>query len=329
MKTFDYEAAWFELARPAYETLPADVRALLAYTAEAADGLAQLTDCSMPWPDADGEYRDLASRFERIPAEVLSHAARVINSVGHWYPSSAKGYAIPGLGTGAHWKFAHYADQSLRTRLGLAPRGMDTRGVSIEVHEGSLRLCYSSRETWTWQECQPATQSGLARARVLAAELKKALDDVGNKQPASDDIAHAFMATVKPKPEDWPSAYFMLDLSSYMRDESEIARRKVLPPVDWSAQLAKMNKFIDEKIAELQREREVLAWFLSHELPTDNVIYYRHSDEVCIGWSRALSREAWSQWVDRMGAECPFRYRYKFAEGFDPSRETVEAPATA
>ena len=40
MKTFDYAAAWREIARPAYEALPPSVHALLARVANEARGCA-------------------------------------------------------------------------------------------------------------------------------------------------------------------------------------------------------------------------------------------------------------------------------------------------
>mgnify|MGYP001604796628 CR=1 FL=1 len=129
MKQFDYARAWAEVARSKYDSLPADVRQLFIDTAWITKDLRQLPDCSMPWPDADmeGSYngRELRGRFDKIPAEWLALASCVIHDFGHWRPT---GVSLPpaedqAIRQGGHWHFSHYADQSLRGRLGLAESG--------------------------------------------------------------------------------------------------------------------------------------------------------------------------------------------------------------
>src|SRR5262245_45447496 len=124
--TFDYIRAWHYAARPAYDVLPADLRRLFLDTAIIAAECRQAPDTSMQWPTDDqvNDYSAAAfrGRFDKIPAEYLSFGAHVINYLGHWKPgaddqlpeAALPAEELAAIGTGAHWKFAHYADQALR-----------------------------------------------------------------------------------------------------------------------------------------------------------------------------------------------------------------------
>src|SRR5678815_2355934 len=107
MKEFDFAAAWREMARPLYDALPLTIHELIRETAARAAGLAQLRDCSMPWPDDD-----FRAAFEAFPSDVLASAARTVYHAGHWYPTGGD-LEIPGRQHGSTWKFSHYCDQVL------------------------------------------------------------------------------------------------------------------------------------------------------------------------------------------------------------------------
>lgn len=240
MADFDYARAWREVAVPAYESLPANVRDLLLRVATETADLHQLPDCSMPWP-TDSTLRDA---FEKIPAEWLALGAHVINAMGHWYPGlpactcghsahehtgKIGDYAnscrmwycecnqyqkpgtwphVPGREAGAHWKFSHYADQSLRGRLGLVESG-DHRygnGWHSAVHEGVLRLCYSSRNMWTWVEVCPATVSMRDAAASTITRLRQAGSTIDRRCKHKIDSA-VYTAVEKARKTGgiWPS----------------------------------------------------------------------------------------------------------------------------
>lgn len=315
MQTFDYELAWAEVARPAFYALPQNVRDLLArVTAECAN-LHQLSDCSMPWP----EDSDLRSTFDKIPAEVLALSARVVYFYGHWRPGkTVAGDALP---AGESRKFSHYADQSLRARLGLAERGAGkSYGPSFEIHQGAVRVCYSSHDMWAWEEVAPATVEGLKYAETLRQTIFAAIGALPERQRHErDSAAYAAVQAMKALPvEDrWGSPYWprFLDTSAYMAEESEIeARREARrPEPDREAMKARIRKECDERIAKVTRkatiERDGHLWLIDHKIPVDNVIYYDHTGRWAFGWRKPIPDDLKSRMLDVL-AEFPFNYDF-------------------
>lgn len=154
MQTFDHETAWDQVAKPAFDALPAELKELFEAVKFQAADLAQLKNLEMPWPDTD-----LKARFEAVPNLALARAARIIHNYGHW------GYTSEGRAAQAHgsyWKFAHYADQVLRARLKV-PHSDNPKdiGISVRIVEGVVRVCISAPGSWTWQEVGLATEETL------------------------------------------------------------------------------------------------------------------------------------------------------------------------
>lgn len=159
---FDYARAWRELARPAYDLLPANVRDLYARVAAECRECRQDSALDTVWPPGS----DLRSGFEELDAGDLAFASRVIYFLGHWQPSREVA-PVPN-DHGAHWKFANYADQVLRRRCGLPETRAHGDGIGFEVHEGLLRLCCSYPDGWTWEEVGIATPAFLATCQALS-----------------------------------------------------------------------------------------------------------------------------------------------------------------
>lgn len=163
---FDYRAACLEVAEPAVRALPEPVLALYRELrdAEAFDKLAQGRDLDVPMPDA------LRDRFAGLDTETLARASWALYHFGHW---SGKLDADKPDTRGATWKFSNLADQVLRTRLQLPNRGSSKSiGYHFEIHEGALRLCASTPDSWTWIELGPATENFLASARAWRSTLR-------------------------------------------------------------------------------------------------------------------------------------------------------------
>ncbi len=180
---FDYKEAWYQLAEPTYKLLPANIRDLFDRVIAECAGCNQKQNLDVRWPTYDEESSDdpsLRSVFWDIPYEYLTIAARAIYFLGHWKPSCEPAMSDHG----AHWKFASYADQTLREKLyqfepdhAVHLFGRDVPPPKIghwfEVHEGCLRYCCSLPNSWTWIECGPATP------RVLKACVKEFKVDCG------------------------------------------------------------------------------------------------------------------------------------------------------
>lgn len=171
---FDFKAACRDIAAPAVASLAADVldiyRALR--DSEEYENLSQTgPNLTVPMPE------NLRARFEGIPSEALAYAARALYSFGHW--SGQLDVGRPDK-RGATWKFANLADQVLRERLGGYPnvyQGQKSIGYTFEVHEGMLRLCASSPDSWTWVELGPATDAHMGLARAWRSTLVQAPAD--------------------------------------------------------------------------------------------------------------------------------------------------------
>ena len=161
--SFDYKAAWTALARPEYESLDLRAKRLYAEVMEKCADSKQGKNLLIPWVDAE-----IRENFESLPAPLLSYAARVIYFFGHWSPEGHHK-----IGNGAYWKFANLADQTLRRTLGLAQTYADSAegGVSIRVHDGLLRVCAQTRDTWRWRELGLATPENLGAWATVAEPM--------------------------------------------------------------------------------------------------------------------------------------------------------------
>jgi hypothetical protein len=331
--TFDYAAAWEELARPAYEALPQNVRDLLAQVATEAARLGQLPDLTMPWPNdpqlgAKGNPdSDLRERFAAVPADVLAYAARVIHSVGHWYPSHGR-LNLPGRAHGAHWKFSHYADQDLRRRLIEATSAdLIRNGGPFAVHEGAIRLCYSTRDMWTWAEVAPATVNGLTLARALAREIpdRRVVKNTGRAREEHEMAVSGWFADLRTRDLGFYQPWVpWLALDAYNRPEQEIRLRELaaITPDERAATRARQRAEIvaryDTALRKVERQRTAALWVHGAGLDSDNAILYDHENGgaglLCFGWREAVTATVRDQ-ILAVISECPFAYRIICLDG--------------
>lgn len=157
---FDFKTAWLHVAKPAFNVLAQNLRDLYLRVADEAEGLTQKKNLEMPWPDSD-----LQGAFEEIDSEVLASAAMSIYFYGHWFWIGENPHP------GAYWKFTSYADQVLRARCGLPQqRTKSPRGISYQIHDGMLRICVNTRNTWAHAEFGLATPTTLEKARAMFPE---------------------------------------------------------------------------------------------------------------------------------------------------------------
>ena len=324
MKTFDYARAWAELARPDYDTRPANIRALFLRTAIAAADCQQGPDLAMIWPDPEkdpraGGFREM---FDTTPAEALAFAARVIYFLGHWKPSAVDvpaGLELPAAEAqacqaGAHWKFSDYADQSLRTRLGLPNDARYGRGVHLEVHEGAIRVCYSSPDVWTWVDVAPATARGKAYADGCAAQVQYAYQR-HTAPRRHDEAASEVLAAIKTSIAGWPAEWlawrdvsnrYMVEEGQQGTPENRTAKLR-LRAATLPAQVdAKIAKYTDAQRIELHGR----CWWLNHGIDDENLIYYDHTGVFCFGWRQPVGPETLAELL-ALVSEFPYPYTIK------------------
>jgi hypothetical protein len=292
--------------------------------AREAGELRQLPDLSMPWP-ADSDLRE---RFDKCPAEWLALAARAIYYTGHWFPSwGGPRLVLPGKQHGASWKFAHYADQSLRARLGMPERGdngRDKGAVLRQVHEGAIRVCYQSPDTWTWREVAPATAGGLELANTRAGEVRHAIDQYksrGDRDSAAHEVIEKWdkLAGFAADPSPWWPK--LIDTERYMVEEGDqLERDPDAPPEDVAAKrralIGKLTDAAEVKIEHMRTELQGQVWWIEHGIPIDNLIYYDHEAGglFCFGWRREVGPELLGRILEVI-SEFPYPYRIKTADG--------------
>lgn len=201
MSEFDYKRAWAELAKPAYLALPQYTKTVLEAVANICHDMHQQDNLSMQWTAPLRDY------FGKINTPDLALASRVIYVTGHWFPTGGD-LDLPGRNHGAHWKFSNYADQALRSRLGVAGE------TPFQIHEGVIRLCYSSRDMWTWTEVAPATEEGLERAKELCSEFGHFASNSKTREQR-DHAAWQFHNALKTRIQ-WPSGWEICNTQLYM-----------------------------------------------------------------------------------------------------------------
>jgi hypothetical protein len=299
MKTFDYEKAWQDLALPAFKQLPDQIHLLLDETTKQAAYLHQDKNLRVVWPE-NGKLR---AAFESVDSDTLARAARVIYYFGHWRPCANVAGNAPA--SGESWKFANYADQILRLRFNLPDRD-NTAIVSLQIHEGTIRVCYSSPDSWIWHEVTPATDSGMKAAGGIAVSLRGELAGK-RKCEDRDNAAWLFMEKIKQIP-----AWADLDSSGYMVEETELEIRRVarMPKPDKAKLIAELKADFDAKIASQTTELNGFLWLVENDIPTSNAIYYKHTGRFCFGWRNALADEAREN-MQKALAGFPFAYDLK------------------
>lgn len=157
MKTFDYRAAWEDLAQPAFESVDPRARAIYEEIST-MEGLRQGTNLAVPIPE------ELRHAFDAIPAVQLAIAARVLYFFDHWGPNGESTKS-----NGAGWKFANMADQVLAERYEIPSRFTRDpgRGKSVRIIEGVVRIQFATVGSWQWVEIGTASPDVLRAAMDL------------------------------------------------------------------------------------------------------------------------------------------------------------------
>ncbi len=245
MKEFNYKRAWRELARTEWEQLPPPVRDLVWRTNEESANLVQNENLDMPWPRSN-----LRECIEMIGAAYLAHASRVVHDFGHWAPSKKLQEdlfddlrllddAIKLQTNGGYWKFSNYADQVLTAKLGLVRDrnakvriNPDKPNPSVAVHEGIIRVGFSSADTSTWSEIGWANET--TWKRILSVPVPDSLNNrlVSNKlidRAARDLDWEKYVLDVKAAVKKytgtwWESFNHITNLDSFMEEENNGSR---------------------------------------------------------------------------------------------------------
>ena len=76
--------------------------------------------------------------------------------------------------------------------------------------------------------------------------------------------------------------------------------------------LKDLKKRLDEGISELKTEYNIKKWLITHNIKYDNIIYYNHTNNVCIGWRESLTEEQKQEYKHKLKG---FKWDYYFEGG--------------
>jgi len=145
MKNFNYEKAYFTQAKPAFENLSEKQKEAHRKTALRVKDLQQGRNLNIPISP------EIHQIFDRLSCREIAELARASYFVGHWQPSGVT--SLFENESGQAWKVSDVCDQILRERIATP--------YNILIHQGKLRVTFSNRDCWLWEEFSLATEENL------------------------------------------------------------------------------------------------------------------------------------------------------------------------
>lgn len=257
MKDFNYEKGWFQLVKPVIDELSEQEKADIMTLAAMVKDRPQQKDLNIKL-EIDNQ-----AIFASYSTRRLAELSRAFYFVTHWKPGTMP--AVDVLGGCPGWKVANILDQILKQRLDLPKK--------IRLLEGKLRVTFSSRDCWLWEEFGLATEKNLELYKNCGLSFgETTLDE-------SAAILAKQCGDLWPDPDDMPDS---LEYSAFLYEKrlAATAQQK-----KWAE---KQLEDLDNKVAGLKREHHIRKTFLEDTSLSlwhlQNLIYYVHSNEFCFGW---------------------------------------------
>jgi len=263
MNDFNYEKAWFVLAKPTFLNLNtaqlnahSKVRALIGE-------LNQDTGLNIPLTPA------IESILDELQTKELAELSNCSMFVGHWQPGKVE--SLFDNQRGESWKVTNVCDQILRKRL-----YGESGKHRTEIHDGKLRVTFSSRECWLWDEFALATKENL-----------QIFKDCG--LPFGEDTLQESASKLKAQINDlWGDVDTFPDNKDY-KNFLENKKKWELEKI----KIQKRKKILDlvQDIKNAEKELKAFTWLIENNVDYDNCILYNHSDTFSFGWRDLLSTE--------------------------------------
>ena len=268
---FNYQKAYCTQAVPAFEALPHHVKDAHSKVRALIGDLNQNRVPAIPMTEA------IRAHLEELSTPELAELARASYFVGHWHPD-----VLPRLwenSKGESWKVTNCADQILRERLAPLPH-------CTQVHEGKLRVTFSSKHCWLWKEFGLATEENLALFKECNLPFcESTLDKSAAKlQKLTGDL--------------WPDVDTVPEnelYCAYLALQKEAVKQQI------KKSFADKIKKLEQDRLDAQKEIEFLLLCNERDIPTNNVIYYHHTGTFCFGWHDELSETEKAQTLGKLG----------------------------
>ena len=251
---FNYQKAYCTQAVPAYQALSTTQIEVHNKLSVLVADLQQGIDLAIPLND------DITAELAKLTTDEIAELARTSYFLGHWQPG-----LLPTL-IQSSWKVSNCCDQVLRQRLN-PPR-------KIEIHEGKLRVTFSSRDFWLWEEFGLATDKNIELFKTCGLPFGEETLHDSAKQLASlcGDL--------------WPDVDTLEDNALYIEFlalQQEQEKQQIIKRFESKI------KDLEKGKKNAQKEIDFLLACNAVGVPVDNVIYYAHTETFCFGWRKKLS----------------------------------------
>ena len=278
---FNYAKAYCTQATPAFLALPDHVKQAHADLLPLVGELQQGESLGIPIS------AEIAGILEPLTILEIAEMSRASYYVGHWHPG-----LLPWIfdnTKGGSWKVTNCCDQVLREQL-LLPG-------NVKIHGGVLRVTYSGKDTWLWQEFALATQENLmifekCTLSFCGESLEK------SAQTLAASIGDLWGVVDAEETNKLYGKYSQLSQAKRAQDIRACYERT----------LKGLEK---DKLSTLKKLNFYLLCNQLH-INTDNAIYYAHKDAFCFGWKDKLSAEEQEGIIKKLKAPCKGLYNIEF-----------------
>jgi hypothetical protein len=215
--------------------------------------------------------------LSKLSCQELAELSRASYFVGHWKPSHTK--PLFDNSKGQAWKVSNCCDQVLRKKLGPYP--------NIEIHKGILRVTFSSKECWMWEEFGLATEKNLEIYKACNLSFNEV-----NLQGSADKLKVLCG-------DLWGDIDLEQDNEIYLNYQQECKEAYVIYLQEQHAREIERahNKYRDALLkadkdkTDAAKELEFNLLCLDKNISLDNLIYYSHRDMFTFGWRSPIEHQ--------------------------------------
>lgn len=279
MADFNYQKAYCVLALPAFNSLNNNQKiayyGLIPLVGELRQGFKDLNIPMTP---------TIESILNELSTHEIAEVARASYFVGHWYPGLLpKPFENK---RGESWKVANCCDQILRKRL-VIPH-------NIQIHEGKLRVTFSSKDCWMWEEFGLATEKNLRLFKECGLSFNEKYFEKSAK------ILTKQCGDLWPNVDNLPNnELYEQFLRLHREDEIKKLNQQ---KIDYLAGLRK-------KIDQARKEYSGYEWLIEHNIDHKNCIYYDHTDVFSFGWRELIPLDEKAELTEKLKN---FPYAWEF-----------------
>lgn len=259
MKSFNYEKAWFCHCVKEWKALPITTKAVHSLIAEQVQDLSQGRDLNIP---LNATIEELA---EPLPTEELARLSRLSYFIGHWQPGNTP--ALFENSAGQSWKVSNVLDQILHKRL--------TPTHNLQIHQGTLRVTFSDRNNWLWEEFGLATQENIDRFNICGLPFGRDTFAESAHQLKTGDL--------------WGDPEDSTDYTAFLEEKKTRTIKELKLKLVRGQE--KLKGDIKSLELELKTQEKLITLGVDLDTICNNLIYYKHTNTFTFGWRTSLTEQ--------------------------------------